>query len=172
MYVRTHMHAHTPLPQGWLNPWSLLYSISQPVSKDICGVGAPAWMSMAIGKENFLHGEITKGWLWYAPLVHLINTTFYEHWLPLFDNKNCLMGLEAAHMTRVPSWEAGFVVLFLRQGFSVLGVLELILKPRLASNSEIHLPLPPEYWDSKVCTTTNQLLRSWLLNGLPKLHKS
>lgn len=74
------MCAHTPLPQGWLNPWSLLYSISQ----DICGVEAPAWMSMAIGEENFLHGEITKGWLWYAALEHLINTAFYEHWLPLF----------------------------------------------------------------------------------------
>jgi hypothetical protein len=31
--------------------------------------------------------------------------------------------------------------------FVVLAVLKLTLQPRLASNSEIHLLLPPECWD-------------------------
>ena len=30
-----------------------------------------------------------------------------------------------------------------------LAILELTLKTRLASNSEIHLPLPPKFWDSR-----------------------
>lgn len=34
-------NAHTLLPQGWLSPWRLFYCISQPVSKNICEVGAP-----------------------------------------------------------------------------------------------------------------------------------
>ena len=41
-----------------------------------------------------------------------------------------------------------FFFFFLRQGFYVaMDVLELALLTRLASNSEICLPLPPKYWD-------------------------
>jgi hypothetical protein len=38
---------------------------------------------------------------------------------------------------------------FLETGFLcvALAVLELTLETRLASNSEIHLPLPPKCWD-------------------------
>ena len=33
--------------------------------------------------------------------------------------------------------------------YIALAILELTLKTRLASNSEIHLPLPPKFWDSR-----------------------
>ena len=41
------------------------------------------------------------------------------------------------------------LLLFFETGFLcvALAVLELTLKPRLASNSEIRLPLPPKCWD-------------------------
>lgn len=39
-------------------------------------------------------------------------------------------------------------VYLLKQGFFVTQVvLELALETRLTSNLEIHLPLPPEYWN-------------------------
>jgi hypothetical protein len=43
----------------------------------------------------------------------------------------------------------GFLFLFFETGFLciALAVLELTLYARLASNSEIHLPLPPECRD-------------------------
>jgi hypothetical protein len=46
-------------------------------------------------------------------------------------------------------WGFVFGFLVFREGFLciVLAVLELTLSTRLASNSEIHLPLPPECWD-------------------------
>jgi hypothetical protein len=42
-----------------------------------------------------------------------------------------------------------FFLVFFETGFLciVLAVLELTLWTRLASNSEIHLPLPPKCWD-------------------------
>jgi hypothetical protein len=42
-----------------------------------------------------------------------------------------------------------FVFCFFKTGFLciALAVLELTLSTRLASNSEICLPLPPEHWD-------------------------
>jgi hypothetical protein len=48
-------------------------------------------------------------------------------------------------------------VLFFKRGFLciALAVLELTLQTRLASNSEICLPLPPECWD---CPATGRVL--------------
>jgi hypothetical protein len=42
-----------------------------------------------------------------------------------------------------------FFFWFYKTGFAcvALAVLELTLQTRLASNSEIYLPLPPEGWD-------------------------
>jgi hypothetical protein len=42
-----------------------------------------------------------------------------------------------------------FIFGFFETGFLcvALAVLELTLLTRLASNPEIHLPLPPKYWD-------------------------
>jgi hypothetical protein len=42
-----------------------------------------------------------------------------------------------------------FLDFFFETGFlcAALAVLELTLQTRLASNSEIHLPLPPKCWD-------------------------
>jgi hypothetical protein len=41
-----------------------------------------------------------------------------------------------------------FLVCFFETGFLCV-VLELTLQTRLTSNSEIHLPLPPKYWDQR-----------------------
>jgi hypothetical protein len=51
-----------------------------------------------------------------------------------------------------------FFFFFFKTGFLciALAVLELTLQTRLASNSEIHLPLPPELLVLKVCATTVQ----------------
>jgi hypothetical protein len=43
-------------------------------------------------------------------------------------------------------WGGGFETRFL---CVALAVLELTLQTRLASNSEIHLPLPPKCWDKR-----------------------
>ena len=50
-----------------------------------------------------------------------------------------------------------FLFLFFQTGFLciALAVLELTLQTRLASNSEICLPLPPECWD---CPATGRVL--------------
>jgi hypothetical protein len=47
------------------------------------------------------------------------------------------------------TYNSQFTFFFFETGFLciALAVLELILKTRLASNSEIHLPLPPKCWD-------------------------
>ena len=36
---------------------------------------------------------------------------------------------------------------FLKQGYTAWAILELTVLTRLALNSEINLPLPPEHWD-------------------------
>jgi hypothetical protein len=52
-------------------------------------------------------------------------------------------------MWRVEQKVVRFVFCFFEIGFLcvALAVLELTLETRLASNSEIHLPLPPQCWD-------------------------
>ena len=48
---------------------------------------------------------------------------------------------------------------------TVLAILKLALYTRLASNTEIHLPLPPRVLGLKVCATINHQVGT---NGIPK----
>jgi hypothetical protein len=68
--------------------------------------------------------------------VHLCVCTMVHWWRPE-DN------------LAIVTFNLSFFFFFFETGFLciALAVLELTLKTRLASNSEIRLPLPPECWD-------------------------